>query len=144
MQTFRGFEPTDGRRTAIPSVFFSELLPMIDDLDELKITLFCMWALQQREGEYRYLLHMDFAGAMADIHGVTGVALDLALGRAVTRGTLLMIEVPIEDRRETLYFANSPAGRTAIEQIQRGEWLPGDAGHPVQILRPRPSIFKLY
>ena len=49
MQKFNGFPPGKTRTTVIPNQFFSELLPTIDDLVELKLTLYCMWALQQQE-----------------------------------------------------------------------------------------------
>ena len=51
MQRFNGFPPGKARTVAVPGQFFSELLPMIDDLAELKVTLYLFWALQQQEGD---------------------------------------------------------------------------------------------
>jgi hypothetical protein len=59
MQGFNGFPPGKTRTTAIPTLFFSELLPPIDDMVELKLTLYCFWVLQQQEGEYRYALRRE-------------------------------------------------------------------------------------
>lgn len=145
MQTFKGFEPTDGRRYTVPAAFFARLLPLIDDLDELKLTLYCMWALQQREGDAPYLLLPDFTGETATMHGLSGEALTAALARAVARGTLLCVSVPLGERHEPLYFANSPAGRSAVARIQAGDWLPiGEGDQPVKILPERPSVYQLY
>jgi hypothetical protein len=52
------------------------LLPLIDDLVELKVTLFCMWALQQREGYYRFLVKSDFLGDEAFVAGLRAVCPD--------------------------------------------------------------------
>jgi DNA replication protein len=141
MQTFKGFLNGKSRLIALPAEVFSELLPLIDDLDELKLTLFALWALQQKDQDaYRYLRQADFTTSVAiDMHGLTDDALDIALERCVQRGTLLQANAS-----ETLYFANSPAGRTAVQQIEMGAWLPGDTANPVQILPERPSVYRLY
>lgn len=144
MQKFSGFEITDKRLVPLPTAFFSELLPIIDDLDELKITLFSMWALQQREGPYRYLLLSDFTGRAAHLHGLSEEALRTALARAVDRGTLLVTDLTLNNTPQKLYVANSPSGRTAIEQVRLGEWTPGVQADEVIILPPRPNIFRIY
>lgn len=144
MQTFNGFESTDGPRIAIPSIFFAGLLPLIDDLDELKVTLFAMWALQQREGAYRYLRLDDFNGEAAHIHALDADSLARALERAVARGTLITAPVTLNGASETLYFANSAAGRDAVSQIAAGQWVPGEGSTPVVILPPRPTVYQLY
>lgn len=144
MQTFRGFEVTDGQRITIPSVFFAELLPLIDDFAELKVTLFVMWALQQREGTYRYLRRADFDGEAARVHGLDAEMLAQGLARTLARGTLITATLTLDTQAETLYFANSPAGRDAVAQVHAGHWLPGEGGTPVVILPPRPTVYHLY
>jgi len=39
MDPFDGFQATKTRATTVPSAFFTDLLPAIDNLAELKITL---------------------------------------------------------------------------------------------------------
>ena len=46
---------------ALPAAFFFDLLPVIDDLAELKVTIFAQAALQQKEGDYRFLRFDEFA-----------------------------------------------------------------------------------
>jgi DNA replication protein len=143
MRKFKGFPPGKTRIIGLPSEFFSDLLPLIDDADELRLTLFALWAFQQKDrDEYRYLRRDDFIHpAVQPMHGLSGDRLTAALQRCVERGTLLRVELPID---ETLYFANSPTGRSAVEQIKLGAWMPGDLGNPVQLLPERPSVYKLY
>ena len=153
MDTFDGFPPGKTRTTPIPAQFFSDLLPLIDDLAELKITLFCFWALYQKEGDFRYLRRRDFvedASLMAGLRVIDPDAepeelLDVALTRTVERQTLLCAEVKLESGIERLYFVNTPRGQEAIRQLQKPDgWRPGDADHPVDILPERPTIYRLY
>jgi DNA replication protein len=153
MQKFDGF-PAGSKLspTAFPAQFFSDLLPMIDDLAELKITMFCFWALHQKEGRFRYLRREDFFGDAALKQGLLAVQpdteldtiLDAALTRALERGTLICAKVALDTGDETLYFVNTERGRTAVEQVNTGAWQPGDAKNPVEILPERPNIYRLY
>lgn len=145
MHKFHGFAPGPARIIGVPAQFFAELLPLVDDLDELKITLYCMWALQQKEGDYRYLRFADLCSATATaMHGLTEAAFDNALARMLERETLLSAEVLVSGTRETLYFANTTSGRAAVRQVELNQWLPGDTANPIQILPERPTVYRLY
>ncbi|MFL7809853.1 MAG: primosomal replication protein N, partial [Anaerolineae bacterium] len=54
MEGFAGFPDGKLKAMAVPESFFSELLPLIDDLAELKVTLHCLWVFRQpgREAPY--------------------------------------------------------------------------------------------
>jgi DnaD/phage-associated family protein len=153
MQKFDGF-PAGSKLspTAFPAMFFSDLLPAIDDLAELKVTLFCFWALNQKEGRFRYLRRNDFCNDTALMEGLratkpkseVSAVLDKALARAEKRGTLVCVQVALDSGTETLYFVNTEKGRSAVEQINSGAWQPGDDEHPVEILPERPNIYRLY
>ncbi|MEL6149747.1 MAG: DnaD domain protein [Chloroflexota bacterium] len=146
---FNGFGGRD-KPVHIPETFFSELLPLIDDLAELKVTLFCMWAMQQREGHYRYLTLPDFTGDSAFMAGLAVIAPDQpaeqtlqhGLACAVQRGTLITAEVTRADETMlTLYLMNTARGREAREAIAQGNWTDTPQ---VEILPPRPTIYRLY
>jgi DNA replication protein len=149
MKKFKGFPPGKVRQVEIPAPFFSELLPLIDDLAELKVTLFCLWALRQKEGVYRYLRRRDFTDSKALMHGLAVIQpdadpeaiLDVALQRTIDRESLLCAEVSLDSGKEQLYFGNTVHGRAAVRQIKAGEWTPGD---PVEILPERPNLYTLY
>ncbi len=60
MEKFAGFPAGKVRFARIPGPFFSELLPQIDHLGELKVTLYALWRLDRMEGDFRYLTEADF------------------------------------------------------------------------------------
>lgn len=141
--TFKGFSPGKTRQTQIPAQFFSDLLPQIDDLAEMKITLFCFWALHQKEGKYRFLRRCDFAADTALMQGLGASAedaLDDALLRATQRGTLICGQ----SNGDALYFMNTAQGREALRQLDAGTWTPDDNGHSVELMPERPNVYALY
>jgi len=141
MKTFSGFPPGKIRSASIPEPVFTELIPIVDDLAELKLTLHVLWRLGQQQGGVCYLRRTDLASDRVLLSGLGDApleALNGALERAVERGTLLRAEATIGETGEEVYFANTARGRAAIEAIAHGEW-PGElesAG--------RPNIFTLY
>lgn len=126
--SFAGFT-SEETFTPLPDTFFRQLLAEIDDLDELKVTLYALWRIQNMNGPARFLRERDFdaCGAADPSHG---------LQRAVSRGTLLRVE----HEREGFYFLNSPRGRLAAEALRAGKW------HPFSSPLPPPPInlFRLY
>ncbi len=152
MQGFAGFPDGKQRFTTVPNLFFSDLLPAIDNLAELKVTLYAFWALGQREGDVRYLRLPDFMNdpvllkAMGGSNIQSGVdALLDGIERAVARGTFLQVTVEGADGQMELYFLNTERGRAAVDGISRGEWRPSpDDEEPITLLVERPNIFVLY
>ena len=147
--TFNGFPPGRVHFTRVPSQFFKELLPAIDSLAELKVTLYALWQVTRLEGEVRYLQREDFtsdpdflAGMGADREEQTASVED-GLKKAVGRGTLLAAEVP--GSGDKIYFFNSPKGRKAVQALEEGSWRPSDGDAPSPGLSiERPNIFQLY
>ena len=136
---------------ALPADFLTRLLPEIDDLAELKVTIYFLAALRQKEGKYRYLRVEEF---LADADLVRGLAavdrscspaqnLDDALRKALARGTLLRAEIDLDDETCQFYFRNDQVGRDAQRQVLAGEWRPSYADE-IEILPPRPTLFGLY
>jgi DNA replication protein len=151
MNKFSGFHEGNHHLTPVPAQFFYELLPEIDDLGELKVTLTLFWKLDRMEGVFRYLRRADFSEDGAFMQGLGATpedaqaALSDALERAVQRGTVLRAMVDLGNGDEPLYFLNSPKGRAAVQAIERGEWqYSGDARHPVTVKPEAPNIFRLY
>lgn len=151
MKGFSGFPDGKLRLTPVPNLFFSDLLPIIDNLAELKVTLYAFWALVQRDGQVRYLRLADFMGDPQLMQGLGATptlaaeALLDALERAVVRGTFLHVNIESADGQTDLYFLNTEKGRAAVEGITRGEWRPGRVeDEPVTLLIERPNIFVLY
>lgn len=151
MAAFKGFPEGRVRHTPIPEPFFSELLVEIDDLAELKLTVYVFWRLNRIEGVFRYLQREDFLGdtgfmqALSSRPGEAIAALDRALDSSIRRGVLLRAEVELGKGLESCYFLNSPKGRAAVQAIARGEWrIPEDENLPIALNDQPPNIFELY
>ena len=151
MKGFTGFPDGKQRLTQVPNLFFSELLPIIDNLAELKITIYAFWALGQKDGKVRYLRLADFLNDAAFVKGLAPTmqlatdALMDGIERAVARGTFLHVNIESADGKMELYFLNSEKGRAAVDGITRGEWRPtADDSEPVSLLVERPNVFILY
>ncbi|MCX8024925.1 MAG: DnaD domain protein [Thermanaerothrix sp.] len=149
--SFAGFPAGKVGLTRIPNPFFTDLLPEIDHLGELKVTLYAFWFLEHLEGAVRYLSFEDFAADRRLLQGLgtdeasAREVLREALERAVQRGTFLCVHYKEGQRESTLYFLNTPRGRAAVEALKRGEWRPEQLNHPdVALEIERPNIFRLY
>jgi DnaD/phage-associated family protein len=146
---FLGFP--DGKVTTVPvpTQFFSELLPQIDHLGELKITLYCFWALHANESPQRYVLRSEMAADARLIAGLGDAltppenALDEALERAVQRGTLLSGQVSLPQGPDRLFLLNTEKGRAAWQGLQNGAWQPSGL-RPLALAVERPTLFALY
>ena len=150
MQSFSGFAEGKVRLTPVPGSFFSDLLPEIDHLGELKVTLYALWQLDRMGGDFRYLTEQDFLEDALLMRGMGASpqeaesALRESVARAVQRGSLLRATVKLE-RELSLYFFNTPRGRVAVESIQNGNWHPTDDPRlPVELGPERPNIYRLY
>ncbi len=151
MKGFSGFPPGKTRTIPVPSLFFTELLPQIDHLGELKVTLYCFLRLALKEGSTRYVRRAELLGDPTLLNGLSlykheaEAALNEALERATARGSLLHVELESAGGKEDLYFMNTAKGRAAVEAMTRGEWRPtADDETPVEVLVDRPNVFTLY
>lgn len=149
--TFNGFPPGKISTTRIPSLFFKDLLPQIDDLVELKVTLYALWQITRLEGVIRYLKEENFTGDPEFMAGLGATpaarqeAVQNGLERAVNRGTLLKITVPDGEGILVIYFFNSPRGKAAVQSVADGSWRPSDGDSPAPTLSlEQPNIFRLY
>jgi len=134
MNKFKGF--TDSETfSVIPDKFFHQLLKQIEDIAELKVTLYLIWRIEHMEGPFRTLSKMDFN--VKDL-GLAAGEIISGLEKAVKRGTILKVQ-----REALVYFLlNSPKGRAGAAAIENGQWNPktGISAPPVE----RPNVFKLY
>jgi len=126
--SFSGFPSGRVSMVSLPESVFTELVPLIDDLAELKVTLHILWRLGQQQRSVRYV---RYDGLLEDrvLFPALGEdprdALDSALERAVSRGTLLRTVVGAGDSNKVIFLANTARGRAAVESIGRGEWPEG-------------------
>jgi len=123
-RAFSGFA-AGARATAVPSAFFSELMPLIDDADELRVTLYVIYALGRRKGYPRFVTAAELR-AESPLYAALGDGEEAplrakhGLEAAVGRGSLLRLDLEHEGREETLFFLNTPSDRRAVEQVRDG------------------------
>lgn len=151
MGTFTGFPAGKSTSVPLPTPFFSDLLPLIDDLGELKLTLYAILHLNQQQGNLRYLTRTSLAADKTLLQALTNplfqgeAALDDALERVVLRGTLLKTVPKKANTGEPVYFLNSARGRAALKAAEAGAWSPDDHLPPHGGLQTeQPNIFRLY
>ncbi len=149
--TFPGFPEEITTPIRIPDQFFRQVLLNIDKLDELKLTMYIFWRLEHMEGPFHYLRFTDLIKdsqllqSMGKDPDKANSALEIALRKAVKRGTLLQADISIDEVQEKIICLNSPKGRAAVQAILRGEWSETDHVHqPAEIYPEHPNIFQLY
>jgi DnaD/phage-associated family protein len=151
MKTERRFDgyPAGARATVVPSAFFSEVLPLIEDASELKVTLYLFYALGRRHGYPRFVTERELRAEgplLASLGSEPVQALEKGLRLAIERGTLIGIEIERNGGREMLLTTNTPANRRTFAQIRDGRLplgrpLAGEASPPAP---QRENVFHLY
>lgn len=151
---FKGF-PQRMQYAPLPSLFFSQLLPQIMDLAELKVVLHTFWLLHRKRGYPRFVTYRELASdptlmsglafPMPEGQGEPAEHLAQGLRAAVARGVLLHLLLNHSGGQEDLYFLNTPSDQRAMALVQGGRIslgaLPrGEAYTPTSA----PDIFRLY
>jgi DNA replication protein len=168
MPAFAGFPPGRTPYVPVPEAFFTQLLPAIEDIGELKLTQHLFWLLSQKRGiprcaSDRELLADPLLRRALRRRGdprPPDERLRAALELALARGTVLRVRVRVEGEVIGWYFFNTPRSRKAVDRLLSGETSPewlleveGPAGgthddegedHPLVIEVERPNIFTLY
>jgi len=138
MTGFKGFTDTE-TFTQVPNSFFRELLREIDDLAELKVTLYVLWRITHMESSFRNLCRSEIMEDDTFLRGISVTELDSGLEKAVQRGSLLQVDRP----EGMFYFLNSPRGRANADAMRKGDWRSSarsTSSPPVE----RPNIYILY
>ena len=148
--------PTSARATPVPNLFFARLLPSIEKVEELLVTLYFFYAQARRRRSPPFVTSRELAAdgtlvrALANLcavpagrQGEEGRALDRGLALAVERGSLLRLEARSEGRSEELYLLATPHNRRAAERLA-GEELRLEEPLPPAATAAPPNIFALY
>ena len=126
MEQFKGF-PARMDFTSIPNLFFSSLLPQIDDMAELKTTLNIMATLYRKRGYPRFVTYNELLEKASLMNSLRGMAkspdevLRGALEMATRRGTIIHLALDRDGVPEDIYFLNTEADRQSANKVQDGE-----------------------
>ena len=148
---FQGFPAGVTPLTEFPEAFFVDLLPAIDDLAEMKITLYAFWYVQQQEGDIRCMKLSEIRKdtvlkeALSQPGGIEKYedTLDNILAKAVDRGSLLMVDG--KEKKDRYYFINTTRSKAIIDGYEKGQWdLDSSAQQQIVGLDlNKPDIYKL-
>ncbi len=130
MNPFPGFTSSE-TFTQVPDSFI-RMMNEIEDVAELKVTLYAIWRIEHMEGNFRGLSEADFE---AESLGLGGEEIRRGLGKAVMRQIMLKSE----NEADVYYFLNSPRGRLSAEAFAKGQVKPSAAYVP-----NKSNLFKLY
>jgi len=153
LKGFAGFQAGRTHLTPIPTEFFAEILPLVDDLAELKAILYTFWRLSQGTGDVRYvrlddvLADLTFLAGMGKTTEEQEANTRAAFTRAAQRGVLIEVEIKKNDQTQKWYFLNSAKGRAAVQRLGRGDFR--GVMHPIDdvvvgLEKERPNTFILY
>ncbi len=145
--SFKGF-PAQSRLVRIPEIFFREVLPEIEDINELRVTLYTLWYLERLDLPVKFLSIQDYLrdkSFMRSLGDEGGKCLLSGLEKAIARGTLLSSEEKLTESGEALILANTQRGRAVINALRSGKYTVNQlASQAVQLDITRPNIFELY
>jgi len=154
MKQFKGF-PSKMQFTPIPNLFFSSLLPQINDIAELKTTLHIFWTLYYRRGYPRFTTYQELMSnkslmsSLREGEKPSDEVLRNALEMAIKRGTVLHMVLERDGVSEDIYFLNTESDRRVVAKIRNGELAlaglkAGGQPQPDVDTEPSPDIFTLY
>ncbi len=145
---FTGFEENKKRFSGIPDQFFSEILPFLEDVDELKVVLYILWAAYT-SGDYGITFSIpDLTGDRIFMTGLEGQGktenktVRQAVEKAVSHN--ILIALPGDDADEKVFFINSPRGRQAAKMHMQGEMAAGSRPNKATLDIIQPNLFRLY
>ncbi|MCX6002635.1 MAG: DnaD domain protein [Chloroflexi bacterium] len=123
--SFKGFPPR-AEVTPLPNIFFSEVLPLMEDLVEVKVVMQIFFLLSRRKGYPRFassseLIHDPvIIKGLREVPGNPEIILKKALDTAVQAGILVHIPVDVQQLSDDAYFINNQAEHETIRKILAG------------------------
>lgn len=146
---FKGFEESKKSFSSLPNQFFSELLPLIDDINELKLTIYMLWSAYT-QGDYGVcfrlkdiLLDKIFLSGLEGKPETINKILAQSLKNAIQRGSIIEVGSSRKNE-ESVYFINSPRGRQAAELYREENGIRKDAKPKPTLDIIQANIFTLY
>jgi DnaD/phage-associated family protein len=161
MPAFPGFPSGKSPYVPLPEIFFTQVVPRIEDVGELKLTLHLFWLLYRKAGTPRCASDRELMvdpllrralrrqGDPRPFEERLRAALEAALAHNI----LLRVRVRVDGEVVTWYFFNTERSRRAVAELLRGESSPetlldleeGEStGHLYVVEVERPNIFTLY
>ena len=100
--------------TSLPDVFFTQIMPKIQDIAELKVTLYIFYLLNHKRRYNRFVTRGELSSlSLMEMEEET---LEHALSLAKEHGTILQATLNIDGKPEEAYFITTESGKEAITE----------------------------
>jgi len=134
--------PTKTEPSSLLDFFFTQVMPQILDVTELKVTMSIFHLLSHKREYPPFVTHEELLSQTISMRGIGEEATRHALDSAINRGSILHLNLNIDEKRVEAYFANIECDREAIDNIKRSGASSGKegAGQALQQF----NIFALY
>jgi DnaD/phage-associated family protein len=151
MKSFNGF-PEKAEVTPLPNLFFTVVMPQMQDIVEIKTALHIFWLLSRRQGYPRFVTYSELITDPVLASSIGGKVesrqekLRRALDLAIQDGILLNLKLDKDGKPDDAYFINAAAEKRALNKVKQDEIYPTgllpkrDGESPL----PPPDIFTLY
>jgi DNA replication protein len=138
MTTFAGFPTGKNPYVPVPEVFFTQILPQIQDNTELKVTLHLFWLLAKKQSQPRCISDHELQQDQLLLHSLRRAGdphppqerVLQGLEQAVARGTLLRIYLHMVNEEQNTdsaiawYFFNTTRNQKLVAELEGGEMIP--------------------
>lgn len=107
--------------SAIPNFYLNMVMPLVDNLEELKLSLHIFRVINRKKGSLQYASRSELLADPAITEGLKNCpqslerSFDEAVSRAVKRGILIALKPGDEAENDEIYLLNTPANRKAAE-----------------------------
>ena len=98
----------------LPESFFTQTMPEIDDIAELKVVLCFFYLLHHKQGYHEFITHRELLSHCVPVIGEQ--KFQSGLKSAIEKGVILSLSKDINGRQEEVYFAN----KEAVGRASRG------------------------
>jgi DNA replication protein len=124
--SIKGFS-SSGAAIPVPDRFFSEVLPRVNDLNELKISLYVFWLIKHKKGYPRFVTPEELLNYPALAENLDCMAkskeqsVNEAVALAVRHGILLAARININGVEKQAIFFNMEPDRAAFQKLVNGD-----------------------
>jgi DNA replication protein len=150
---FEGY-PRNAGAIPVPALFFTDVLPFVEDINELKIILSIFKLLKYKRGYLKFVTLKELWQNQVIRSGIKvcegedfETLIEKAVNLAVSHGSLLSARLVINNDTENIYIINQEPDKTALDNILTGkssipnlDLIPGK----VDDLPVIDNIYKLY
>ena len=110
----------------LPGYYLNLVMPQVEDIYELKLTLHLFKILYRKKSHPRFVAEDEMLNdpALTESIRQPGVTIEQSLRQAIEkaalRGMIIELEIETQGEQAKLYFLNTPDSRDSVEDIKNG------------------------